>query len=78
MERRSTALSVLVYAAALLLTVVILAPLVWLFLMSISSAADLSARPLHWWPEAVAHFSRRTWTKASACGRSCRPGPPSM
>ena len=57
MERRSTALSVLVYAAALLLTVVILAPLLWLFLMSISSPADLSAKPLNWWPQTV-DFSR--------------------
>ena len=36
---------------------VILAPLVWLFIMSISPAADLSAKPLRWWPETV-DFSR--------------------
>lgn len=53
MERRSLAASVLIHAAALLLAAVILAPVVWLFLMSISSAADLSARPLNWWPTTV-------------------------
>ena len=53
MERRSTALSILVYSFAILLTLVILAPLVWLFLMSISSSADLSAKPLHWWPQTI-------------------------
>ena len=43
----------LVYAAALLLAVFTLAPLVWLFVMSISSTSDLTAKPLHWWPQAV-------------------------
>jgi ABC-type glycerol-3-phosphate transport system permease component len=41
----------------LLLAVVILAPVAWLFVMSISPAADLSAKPLHWWPQ-EADFSR--------------------
>ena len=49
MERRSLLASILVYGAAALLSLVILAPMIWLFMMSISSAADLSARPLNWW-----------------------------
>jgi len=53
MERRSPIASFFIYGSAILLSVVILAPLVWLFLMSISSPADLSAQPLHWWPETV-------------------------
>jgi multiple sugar transport system permease protein len=53
MERRSPLFAVFVYASALLLTAVILAPLVWLFVMSISPAADLAAKPLRWWPQAV-------------------------
>ena len=57
MERRSLGLSILVYTFAILLTLVILTPLIWLFLMSISSSADLSAKPLHWWPETT-DFSR--------------------
>jgi multiple sugar transport system permease protein len=51
MERRSTLATIVVYAAALVLALVILAPFVWLAIMSISSAADLSSRPLHWWPQ---------------------------
>ena len=57
MERKSLAFSIFVYVCALLLAAVILAPLVWLFVMSISPAADLSAKPLRWWPQ-TADFSR--------------------
>ncbi|MDP9588237.1 UNVERIFIED_ORG: multiple sugar transport system permease protein [Shinella zoogloeoides] len=57
MERRSLLASILVHAAALLLAVVIVAPVFWLFVMSISPAADLVARPLNWWPSAM-DFSR--------------------
>lgn len=57
MERRSLSLSIFIHAAALLMAAVILAPLAWLFVMSISPAADLAAKPLRWWPESV-DFSR--------------------
>lgn len=50
MTRRSPLYTAFVYAAALLLAVVILAPMVWLFIMSICPPAQLSARPLRWWP----------------------------
>jgi multiple sugar transport system permease protein len=57
MERRSLPFTIFIHAAALLMAVVILAPLAWLFVMSISPAADLAAKPLRWWPESV-DFSR--------------------
>jgi multiple sugar transport system permease protein len=51
MERRPAAQTVLVYAAALVLALVIVLPFAWLLVMSISSAADLSSLPLHWLPQ---------------------------
>jgi multiple sugar transport system permease protein len=57
MERRRPLATVLVHCAALLLGMFVLAPLVWLFVMSISSTSDLTAKPLHWWPRIV-DFSR--------------------
>lgn len=57
MERRSLPFTIFIYASALLLAIVILAPVLWLFIMSISPAADLSAKPLRWWPQQV-DFSR--------------------
>ncbi len=53
MERKSLLFSIFLHAAALLLALVILAPLVWLFIMSIAPAADLAAKPLKWWPSTV-------------------------
>jgi len=57
MERKSFLFSFFIHACALLLAVIILAPVVWLFIMSISPAADLTAKPLVWWPQSV-DFSR--------------------
>lgn len=45
------------YAGVLLVTAVILAPVGWLFIMSISSMTDLTARPLRWLPTTI-DFSR--------------------
>lgn len=42
--------AVLRYAAAMLVALSILAPMVWLFLMSVSSTADLTRLPLEWLP----------------------------
>lgn len=53
MERRSLTATILIYSSAILLAAVILAPVIWLFVMSISSTADLTAKPLRWWPETV-------------------------
>jgi multiple sugar transport system permease protein len=57
MERQSTLRTVIVYVFAGLLAVVLVAPFAWLLIMSISSASDLSSRPLHWWPQTL-DFSR--------------------
>lgn len=38
------------YLAALLVALSILAPMIWLFLMSVSSTADLTRIPLEWFP----------------------------
>lgn len=53
MERQNLTVKVLIHLAALALGLLIVAPVVWLFVMSVSPSADLSARPLHWWPSAV-------------------------
>ena len=53
MRERRLLSQLLTYLAVLVLVVVTLAPLVWLFIMSISSATDLTARPLHWLPDEV-------------------------
>jgi multiple sugar transport system permease protein len=53
MERRSPLFNAFIYASALALAVVILAPILWLFVMSISPAADLSEKPLRWWPQHI-------------------------
>jgi len=57
MERQSPLFSAFIHVCALLLAAVILAPIAWLFVMSISPAADLAAKPLHWWPQTM-DFSR--------------------
>lgn len=57
MERKSPIFSLFIHASALLLAAVILAPLLWLFVMSISPAADLAEKPLRWWPQHM-DFSR--------------------
>jgi multiple sugar transport system permease protein len=48
---------ILTYLAVLVLVVVTVAPLAWLFIMSISSTKDLTSLPLHWLPD-QADFSR--------------------
>lgn len=55
--RRTLLQSVLIYAAAVLLAVVTLAPLVWLFIMSIMEPKELLAIPMQWLP-AHPDFSR--------------------
>jgi multiple sugar transport system permease protein len=50
---------VLVHIAAALVSVIILAPFVWMLVASISPPADLIARPYHWLPSSL-DFSRYT------------------
>ncbi|WP_026622517.1 multiple sugar transport system permease protein (plasmid) [Ensifer sp. WSM1721] len=64
MERQSRLFSVFIHASALVFAVVILAPIIWLFVMSISPAADLSAKPLNWWPSEVDLSRYRTLLSA--------------
>ncbi len=51
MEHRSRTFSSFIYVSAIVLAVIILAPVLWLFIMSISPAADLVTKPLRWWPQ---------------------------
>jgi multiple sugar transport system permease protein len=44
---------VLVYAAAVLTTVIVLAPFAWLLISSVASPVDLLARPLEWIPSHI-------------------------
>ena len=53
MERQNLTAQIFIHFAALCLAIVIIAPVLWLFVMSISPAAGLSARPLQWWPDTV-------------------------
>ena len=53
MERRSLIFAFFIYIAAVGLAVLVLAPMAWLFIMSISSTADLTSKPLHWWPTEI-------------------------
>src|SRR5271166_3053838 len=66
MERRSPFATFLVHCAAFLLGMFILAPLVWLFVMSISSTQDLTAKPLHWWPQTIDFSRYRTLVTVAA------------
>lgn len=50
MERRSRLASILIHLAALALALVVLAPIAWLFVMSVTPTAELTAKPLGWWP----------------------------
>ena len=55
--KRPLIATIFVYAAVMVLVVSILAPVFWLFVMSISPAASLTDIPLRWFPE-VPDFSR--------------------
>lgn len=48
---------IFIYAAAVLLALVILAPVAWLLILSVSSTNDIYSVPLHWIPERF-DFSR--------------------
>ena len=50
MNKRRPILTLLIYAGVVSLVVTTLAPLVWLFIMSISSTKDLTTVPLSWLP----------------------------
>lgn len=53
MEHQSVTAKILIHLAALLLGLLLIAPVLWLFVMSVSPGPDLSTRPLRWWPSTV-------------------------
>ncbi|MDY0882072.1 carbohydrate ABC transporter permease [Dongia soli] len=53
MERRNPWVSFFVYACALLLALFLLAPILWMLIMSVSSTNDLTTIPLRWIPEQI-------------------------
>lgn len=57
MKRRKNLHTLLLYTAVLLFATLTLAPLYWLFIMSVSDAVALTSKPLLWWPEHL-DFSR--------------------
>lgn len=57
MTHRKSLHTIFLYAAVLLFVVLTLAPLFWLFVMSVSDPVALTSKPLQWWPEHL-DFSR--------------------
>jgi multiple sugar transport system permease protein len=53
MERQSPWFSAFLYGAATLLALFILAPILWMLIMSVSSTNDLTTVPLNWLPQSV-------------------------
>ncbi|HVZ00560.1 MAG TPA: carbohydrate ABC transporter permease [Dongiaceae bacterium] len=52
MNRRAKLVqAVWIYSAVAVLVIVTLAPLLWLFIMSVSSTQDLTSLPIHWIPD---------------------------
>jgi len=52
MNRRAKLIQAIwIYAAVIVLVIVTLAPLLWLFIMSVSSTRDLTSLPIHWLPD---------------------------
>jgi multiple sugar transport system permease protein len=51
MERQSLPFKIFLYAAGLLLALFILAPILWMLIMSVSSTNDLTTVPLKWLPQ---------------------------
>src|SRR5215213_11014390 len=48
--RTSTAYKVFIYAAAVFVSLIILAPFAWLIISSVAAPADLLTKPLRWIP----------------------------
>jgi len=49
--KQKTSTSVLLYVAAVIVGIVMLAPFLWMVLASIHTQAELVQIPLHWWPK---------------------------
>jgi len=66
-KRRKLIWAIFIYSAVTVLMIVTLAPLVWLFIMSVSSTADLTSLPIHWVPDQW-DFSRYAKLLTNAAG----------
>ena len=66
-RRRKLVQAVWIYTAVAVLLVVTLAPLFWLFIMSVSPAKELTTVPLHWIPDQW-DFSRYARLLSNAAG----------
>ncbi len=53
MIKRKPLSSILLYAAVICLVIYLIAPFVWLIIMSFSSANDLTQKPLRWIPSSI-------------------------
>jgi len=51
--KQKTSTSVLLYVAAIIVGIVMLAPFLWMVLASIHSQAELVTLPLRWWPKSL-------------------------
>jgi multiple sugar transport system permease protein len=72
--KRTTAGTVLTYAAAVIVAIGCIAPLAWTFLASVSTQADIVARPARWWPSAFVfdRYATILFDTSSAVGTSFR------
>ena len=66
-RRRKLIHAVFIYSAVTVLMAVTLAPLLWLFIMSVSSTRDLTSLPIHWIPDQW-DFSRYVRLLTNAAG----------
>ncbi|MGE4585557.1 MAG: carbohydrate ABC transporter permease [Sphaerochaeta sp.] len=53
MARRKPIHSILLYTVVICLVVYLLAPFIWLIIMSFSTSSDLTQKPLHWIPSKI-------------------------
>ena len=51
MDRQSTLDTIVTYTGAALVVLIVIAPLVWLFISSISTLQELLNVPVHWIPQ---------------------------
>lgn len=66
-KRRKLIQAILIYSAVTVLVIVTMAPLLWLFIMSVSSTGDLTSLPIHWVPDQW-DFSRYVRLLSNAAG----------
>ncbi|WP_309066625.1 carbohydrate ABC transporter permease [Microbacterium sp.] len=72
--KRRTSVTVLTYAAALIVAIGCIAPLAWTLLASVSPQNDIVAKPARWWPSELYldRYAAILFDAESAVGRSFR------